>query len=319
MEYDMLTRNIKTIFVKDKKCIVNADLDGILSGMLLQKFLNWKVVGYSSCCGKYDDDLWLLDGNQKLEQCVFVDLPVCSQAYFVIDQHFVAFTEGTIEKFIRQRNKINPNIMRKRIFKNKAGRCDYTSKYPFGTVHFILAVLENLGIINGDFSIDFRKKIESFELADLFLRADRVIGNTYQYTPNCLDWSDWLIEIGGKNTRELFQIVKNEYKLRKNVEPLVERKLKSLGCIGIDGDCSNLFRSKSYEQLKIYFEFLSNCLGFSSLPIFEIVSFNKLSGKRLTVERDNIDILETECDKKYMFSYAFVTMKTLSITYMEDK
>ncbi len=95
--------------------------------------------------------------------------------------------------------------MRNRVFKDKYGNNQYTAKYPFGTVHFILAILENYKIIDESFNFDFNKKFENFDLVDLILRADRVIRNTYSYTQNCIDWSNWIIEIGGTNTKNLFE------------------------------------------------------------------------------------------------------------------
>jgi len=210
-----INENIKKIFIANRKCIINADLDGILSGMLLQHFLNWKVVGYSSCCGKLDDDLWINDKQEELKECVFVDLPVCVPELTVIDQHFVAFDYESIIRYNSNLNKANPNIMREKVFKNNNGRCEYTQKYPFGTVHFILAILENLKLIDEKYIFNFKKKLGDFDLADLILRADRVIGNTFEYTPNCLDWANWIMEIGGKNTKDLFLIVKTDYSRRK--------------------------------------------------------------------------------------------------------
>ncbi|MGI6768734.1 MAG: hypothetical protein ACOX43_06620 [Bacilli bacterium] len=49
------------------------------------------------------------------------------------------------------------------------------------------------------------------------MRADRVISNTYLYTRNCLDWADWIISLGGRNTKALFFVVKNEYKKRRSI------------------------------------------------------------------------------------------------------
>ena len=138
------------LFRKNQKCIINADLDGILSGMLLQQFLGWEVIGYSSCCGKLDDELWLEEKNEDIEdirECVFVDLPVYVPDISVIDQHFVLLENDSIAKYNENKNKLNPNVMRKRLFKNQIGENQYTKKYPFGTAHFILALLEKLNII----------------------------------------------------------------------------------------------------------------------------------------------------------------------------
>ena len=129
---------IRNLFVEGKKCIVNADLDGILSGMLLQRFLNWKVVGYSSCCGKPDDELWMADTSERIKDCIFVDLPMWIPSIATIDQHFIAFEKDSIDDYFKNNNKINPNAIRGRVFKTSNGRCEYTGKYPFGTVHLLV-------------------------------------------------------------------------------------------------------------------------------------------------------------------------------------
>lgn len=315
---DLNDKDIKSLFSKNKKCIVNADLDGVLSGMLLQKFLNWEVVGYSSCCGKYNDEIWLRRNITNIDDCVFVDLPVCVPRIAVIDQHFVGADKESLEKLNSMGNKINPNNIRGRVYRNENGGCDYTKKYPFGTVHFILAILEHFNFISSDFVFDFTKKLGTFDLADLVLRADRVIGNTFSYTPNCIDWSNWIIKLGGKQTLKLFNIVKNEYIQRKNNEKFVEDKLKSFGCSGLDGDCSDLFRSREYEKINIYFSYLGNALGIEKLPVFVVDDFGHLSGRKIEIYSNSINFIKDECRRDNVFSFAYIMMRTLSITYKED-
>jgi len=314
-----LNENIVNLFTKNRKCIINVDLDGILSGMILQKFLNWQVVGYSCCNGKPDDELWLINSQENLEECVFVDLPVYIEGYSTIDQHFVAFEKDSINKYNEDNNKINPNIMREKVFRDEKGNYQYTSKYPFGTVHFILAILENLNIIDNEYIMNFDKQLENFDVADLILRADRAIGNTYSYTPNCIEWANWLIKLGGKNTNILFEKVKSEYTLRKNNELFVEMKLKRLGCIRSDGDCSNMFRRKNYDLLTKYFKFLADSTELEPLPVFNVSDFGKLYGKRFEVNNHQFDILKKESLKSNVFSFAFVNMRTLSLTYIEEE
>lgn len=314
-----IENNIKSIFQPNRKCIINTDLDGILSGMILQHFLNWDVVGYSSCCGRLDDELWLMNEDENIKDCVFVDLPVSIREISVIDQHFVAFNEQSILDYESNNNKVNPNIMRRKVFKNKSGGCEYTSKYPFGTIHFILAILENLGIIDRKFVFDFKKSINNFDVADLILRADRVIGNTNSYTVNCLDWANWIIDIGGHNTKMLFEIVKKEYPTRKDRECHVERKLIEIGCSGKDGDCANLFRNKDYSKMRNYFSFLSDAIGLPTLPVFDVYDFRKLNGRRFVFNKDQFDTLNIESQKNNVFSFAFVTTRALSLTYIEEE
>lgn len=313
----ILSNEITNLFKRNRKCIINADLDGLLSGMILHKFLGWEIVGFSSCTGKPDDELWLYDATENLTECVFVDLPVYLKSYSTIDQHFIAFDKDSVEYYKESQNKVNPNIVRERVFKKEDGLSEYTMKYPFGTIHFIIAVLENMGIIDNNYSFNFEKQLNGFDLADLILRADRVIGNTVSYTNNCIDWLSWLIDIGGKNTNRLFDKVKNELLVRKMNELCVEDKMKQLGCKGKDGDCSNLLRGKDYSSLKNYFDYLADAMDLEPIPVKEIKDFGRLNGKRFEVNDKNLDFLKEESLKDNVFSFAFVTMRTLSITYIE--
>ena len=306
----MNKQTIEKFFSKNRKCIINTDLDGLLSGMILQYFLDWKIVGYSSCCGKPDDELWLENPNETIKECVFVDLPVCRHDYSVIDQHFVSYDMSFVDSYMSDNNKLNPNVLRKRVYKTGHGRCEYTSKYPFGTVHFIIALLEWLGIIGNTFTIDLYKKVGSFDVADLLLRADRVIGNTNQYTTNCYDWIEWIKRFGKKNTHSLFDIAKNSHKERAATEKAVEDKLISIGCGGIDGDCSNLFREKQFTKINLYFSFLSNSIGLPVLPsIHQIFEYGNLVGNKEPVT--NSMLLLNNSD---LFSYAFINKAQVSLT-----
>lgn len=319
MDKLILSGVIRNIFAKDRQCIINADIDGIIAGMLLQKFLNWIVVGYSSCRGRYDDELWIKTDVEDLRNCVFVDLPVSVSDLSVIDQHFVSLNKDSITKYNNDANKANPNVMRNKVYYNDDQQNQYTQKYPFGTTHFVLAILENLGYIKSDYVLNFSKRIEDFDLADLVLRADRVIGNTNSYTTNCLDWADWIISLGGRNTEDLFVVVKNEYEKRRSSEKLVESKLISLGCKSNDGDCSNLLRTKDYKKLNLYFDFLSSALEIEKLPVNNYDDFNRLTGKRMSVTKSNLKIIEKECMKDDVFSFAFVSMSELSLTYIKEE
>lgn len=308
-----------SIFVTKQKCIVNTDLDGILSGIILQNFLQWEIVGFSSCAGKPEDEIWLKDKNINLQECIFVDLPVAQKNIATIDQHFVALNEDSVKRYNSCENKINPNILRNRCYINKNGQSDYTSKYPFGTFHFIIACLERKNLIPTDYKFELYKKIENFDLVDLILRADRVIGNTKQYTTNCIDWCNWMIDFGGNQTKNIFNVVKNEFNKRYDNEIYVQNKLKALGCVRADGDCSNMLRNKNYKELKIYFKFLSDCLNLETLPIFNVLEYGKLYGNRIEINNQNINFIREELIKNKIFSYAFVTLKTLSITYIDKK
>lgn len=309
--------NMINLFQEGKKCIINADLDGILSGMLLQKFLGWEVVGFSSCVGKSNDELWLFNEKENIKECVFIDLPVYLKDYLTIDQHFILFDKDSIKDY-DDGNKINPNIIKNRVFKVENDKSQYTMKYPFGTVHFVLALLEKLGIIPDDYKFDFTKNLEGFDTADLILRADRVIGNTCLYTANCLDWTDWLIELGKSNTKELFNKVKTELPIRKLKEANVGKKMYELGCKSADGDCANMLRDKDYDKLRDYFNYLSSAFNMDPIPVKKIFDFNKLEGIRYKIEDYELDELKKKTLDGNIFSFAFVSMSVLSVTYINE-
>lgn len=289
-------------------------MDGILSGMLLQHFLGWEVVGFSNCAGKPEDELWLKDNNINLAECVFIDLPVAIDDIAVIDQHFVTFDTKETEN----PKKFNPNILRKRVFLDEQGFCQYRAKYPFGTAHFVLAVLERLNIIPSDYVFSIEKDLGGFDLADLIFRADRCIGNMCAYTPNCTDWADWLIKVGGKNTANIFNLAKTEHDKRLQTERAVEVFLRGLGCSGADGECSNLFRERNYPVISRYFESLGKMLELPPLPIFRFETYGNLTGERIEITPHNLQKLKLYVKQPGVFSFAFVTMKVLSVTYLKN-
>lgn len=320
---NIIEDNFFDIFTRNRKCIINTDLDGILSGMILKNFLGWEIVGFSNCSGSLEDELWLEDNNINIQDCVFVDLPVCIDNIDAIDQHFVAADKEILDDLNNQKNKINPNLMSNKVYVDSYGQKHYTEKYPFGTVHFIIAVLENMGIIPKEYLIDFDKQLgsftEPFELSDLILRADRVIGNTYSYTTNCLNWVDWLTCIGGNNTKILFNKVKNEYASRMINQTNVEKKMINEFNCKKDGECSELFRMNKFDFIRNLFNYLGECMNMEPIKIFPVVEFGKLIGHRMKITNYNFNIIKDAINRDDMFSYAFVSMRELSITCMEEE
>jgi len=59
-------------------------------------------------------------------------------------------------------------------------------------------------------------------------------------------------------------------------------------------------------------------LEIAPLPMFDFFEFSKLSGRRFNVSTYILDEIKNECMKDNVFSFAFVTMRALSLTYMED-
>ena len=181
---------LRKLFEKNFDIIINTDIDGILSGIILSKYCGCKVAGFSNS----KETVWLRDDVKSVYDPVYIDMFVPRLNVFCVDQHIVSVNNRHHDIFVASGTKINPQLDRHRIFQ----KWDYTYKYPFGAVHYIIAMLEKEGI-NIDYPplnniVDDRFGIR---LGDLLLRADDAMKTTLNsnYMKNARDWWDWLIDL----------------------------------------------------------------------------------------------------------------------------
>jgi len=305
------------LFIRNRNCIVNADLDGVLSGMILQKYLGWRVLGVSSCSGSPRDNLWVSISNDEILEAVFVDLPVIGVGYSCIDQHFLAIDDDHVATLRHDTKKANPNITRGRCLFPDNPINNYRAKYPFGTIHYILAGLEALEILNDGWQIPTIPTVDKFDAVDLVLRADRVAGNFAQYGPNCINWANWLMQKSGPVSQSLFNDIMTRTVYRVSRQSAVEAKLTKLNCARGDGECSGLVSAASLSELNIFLQWLSTVLNLPTLVIPNTLrSHGGLYGSRIRVTnfRDAKIIHNTILNDASLFSYAIVRNDEISIT-----
>ena len=88
-------------YLKNKPLIINTDLDGLISGLILKKFLNCHVIGFSTSTEKF----WVIDQFiNKLKNVCFVDMYVVDQNTFSVDQHIISVNEEH-HKLLSQNSK----------------------------------------------------------------------------------------------------------------------------------------------------------------------------------------------------------------------
>ena len=83
---------LSEIFSKNKYIIINSDIDGFLSGMILQKYYGCQVVGFSNSW----DRVWI---NKLYEELVdnpltspiYIDLYVANPDVICIEQHIIGY------------------------------------------------------------------------------------------------------------------------------------------------------------------------------------------------------------------------------------
>ena len=74
----------------NKKIIINSDIDGVLSGLILTNFTNCEVVGFSNS----DNTVWIdKSKTNSIYDAVYIDMFVSNSNVKCIDQHIVSVNE----------------------------------------------------------------------------------------------------------------------------------------------------------------------------------------------------------------------------------
>ena len=129
---------LREVFENNPNIVINTDIDGILCGIILCNFCDCKVAGFSNS----KDTVWLRSDVKSVYEPVYIDMFVPRNDVYCVDQHIVSVNDRHHEMFVASGTKINPQLDRHRIFQ----KWDYTYKYPFGAVHYIIAMLEQEGV-----------------------------------------------------------------------------------------------------------------------------------------------------------------------------
>lgn len=182
---------LRELFENNKNIIINNDIDGILSGALLVKYLDCRVVGFTNS----KDKVWLAEGFDDLYAHVYVDMFVTDARALCVDQHIVAVNEQHQNQIIQSKSKYGPQIDGDRVFTDYG----FANKYPFGTVQYLVAQLESEGV-----AIELPAMLQTIPnssicFGDLIQRADDAMNTTLssQYMRNASYWWNWLLERSG--------------------------------------------------------------------------------------------------------------------------
>ena len=294
--------------LRNRPLIINADLDGIISGLLLSKYLNCSIVGFSNS----NKEIWLRqDFNKDLKFICFVDLFVVNPEIVSIDQHIVAGNASHLERLSKNPKKINPNLLNLR-FHNPSE--SYRLKYPFGTVHFIIALLEQNGFdLSG---LQLRKEMQGIKFIDLLLRADDCMKTSVYsaYKENALEWWFWLYAFSNKG-----KCIKdcNDYlnvltkKEAEQIKRKIGRFLKNapFNCDSSDGGLDELTENGYIKENA--FHLIDLLSSYVEVPLFNFGGkYKKYNGiaKRLNLSKKQLNELidKGTIDNKKVFSYAFV-------------
>ncbi len=207
---------LKDLFQQNPNIIINTDIDGILSGVILVKYLGCKIVGFTNS----KDTVWLADGYDDLYKHVYIDMFVTEPKALCVDQHVVAVNEEHQKEIIQSSTKFSPQIDGNRIFSDWG----FKYKYPFGTVQYLIANLESEGIKVVLPPLNNPIPNSSITIGDLIHRADDAMKSTmYAYKENATKWWEWLKEKSG-NAQVIIDLIDYLNAIPSSIEPDADKR-----------------------------------------------------------------------------------------------
>jgi len=159
-----------------------------MSALFMSEVLGWRLVGL------YDGESVYLAEGWSQRHCfdgtaVYVDLDIARSAIPSIGHHILTFDLRTSLDRIREihSQSVNPNLLRGISLKGsgtaKEKRFAFAQKYPFGTIHMLLACYSDAGLYS---------ERPDRDALSLLLNVDSALQNAFQYQKNALEWLHWL-------------------------------------------------------------------------------------------------------------------------------
>jgi hypothetical protein len=286
------------IFEKNHKMIAHSDFDGIMSSMLLHEVNNWSLIGfYDLKCVWIDEQLSSVNDEklpEVLKSAIWVDVDVYHEKIRSIGHHILKFRlDDQVPGHI---NSLNPNLLRKICHK------DFNRKYPFGTVHFLMMLLNYTPREN--------------ELTELLLwHPNSSLANAQRYSENAEAWLTGFLKINSmiKNLNKI-----NEKSFEQLMKERVYSKLEEIGFssgrtqirtmnLKLGGyQCAFNDPTLEISKLEKLVNFISETMGWKRLEI--PTKYKKICGNRYNITykeiRERFGNLDSFLENKKVFSYS---------------
>jgi len=205
VNYKEIIDKFSWIVTENQKCILSPDSDGLLCGLLMTHYLNWKVVGF------YDGKVMLLNKDFKAKDCIFLDMEIYRKEIRSMGHHMLLVNKNHIPSDWNKNlnNCLQPNLLRN-YDKNK----DFRLKYPLATVHMLIGIISQKKKIN----------IPESAICPLFF-TDGTFNVLFKYPENVLNWLEYLKAGNPGPLKELFENEKySVYNLIKSMDAFFRRR-----------------------------------------------------------------------------------------------
>lgn len=171
IDYAVVIKKYPWLVQKSQNCILSPDSDGLLCGLFMSHYLNWKIRGF------YDGKIMLLEKGSRPENCIFLDMEIFRKEIRSVGQHMVMFNKDRLpanwEGFD---NCLSANNIR-----GYDAKHNFPQKYPLATIHLLLGVIGSIQKID----------LSTTTLCPL-LYTDGTFKNLFNYPENCLSWLHFL-------------------------------------------------------------------------------------------------------------------------------
>lgn len=171
IDYSAVIKKFPWLVQKDQNCVLSPDSDGLLCGLFVSHYLNWKIRGF------YDGKIMVLEKGFKPKDCTFLDMEVFRKGIRSVGQHMVMFNKDRLpENWPNFDDCFSANNIR-----GYDAKHNFSQKYPLATVHLLLGVLGSIQEIT----------IPTTAICPL-LYTDGTFKNLFNYPDNCLGWLNFL-------------------------------------------------------------------------------------------------------------------------------
>jgi hypothetical protein len=172
LDYDALIKRHPWIVEKNHYCVLSPDSDGLLCGLFMSHFKNWKIAGF------YDGKISVIGKKYLDKQLVFLDIEIFRKYVRSMGHHMLLVNKRKIPaNWSNFDNCIQPNLLR-----NYDGKNEFRLKYPLGTIHMLASI-----IAYHDRSIT----IPEAAIPVMFF-VDGLFNVLFSYPENVLNWLEYL-------------------------------------------------------------------------------------------------------------------------------
>lgn len=153
-------------------CVLSPDSDGLLCGLFMSSYREWKIVGF------YDGKVSLVNKNYLQEKPIFLDMEIFRKEIRSAGHHMLLVNKRHIpQEWNNFDSCIQPNNLR-----NYDGKNDFRLKYPLATIHMLVSII----------SYKYRNiTIPESAIPALFF-TDGVFNVLFKYPENVLNWLHYM-------------------------------------------------------------------------------------------------------------------------------